>query len=168
MGAQLAKELSDCGQVAGYPKLEPGFWDCDEFCVLPGLLIFNAGDSAPDPAWSNLIKDKDRLVIGEVVEGLDVLEVLNALPTRLPSTGRDLSGLASLYGLKAGVGLGVIGIVGRVPGLQGLGSLGFNVGRGALGLGAAAFVGGDDPRIRARELDDRPLSKVRLARVKVL
>ena len=53
----------DVGQIAGYPKLPPGFWDCDDFCVLPGLLIFNAGDSAPDPAWSNFVHDKERLLV---------------------------------------------------------------------------------------------------------
>ena len=119
---------------------------------------------APDP---NL--DRERLVIGEVLEGgAEVIAALDALPTRKPSAQSELSGLASLYGLKAGVGLGVVGVIGRVPGLRGLGNVGFNMGRGALGLGAAALIGGEDPRIRARELNDRPLSKVRLARVKVL
>eukprot|EP00966_Prymnesium_polylepis_P173124 4004375-Prymnesium_polylepis.1 len=48
--SDMLAQLSSIGQVAGYPKLPPGYWDCEDFCVLPGLLIFNAGDSAPDPA----------------------------------------------------------------------------------------------------------------------
>ena len=57
------------GWVAGYPKLQPGFWDDDDFCILPGLLIFNAGDTAPDPAWSNLVRDKDRLLVASTESG---------------------------------------------------------------------------------------------------
>ena len=57
------------GWVAGYPKLQPGFWDDDDFCILPGLLIFNAGDTAPDPAWSNFMRDKDRLLIASTESG---------------------------------------------------------------------------------------------------
>jgi hypothetical protein len=55
--------------VAGYPKLQPGFWDGDDFCILPGMLIFNAGDTAPDPAWSNFVRDKDRLIIASTESG---------------------------------------------------------------------------------------------------
>ena len=117
---------------------------------------------------ANLELDRDRLVIGEVMEGQDVLAALNELPTRKPSQQSELSGLASLYGLKAGVGLGVIGVIGRVPGLKGVGGFGFSAGRAALGLTAAALVGGEDPRIKARELNDRPLSKVRIVRARVL
>lgn len=105
--------------------------------------------------------DSDLIVIGEVLDGFDVLEALNELPTRLPSQQRELSGLASLLALKAGVGLGVVGLAGR----GGLGDAGraFTAVRLSLGVGAAALVGGvDDPRIRSRMLDNRPLTKVRL------
>eukprot|EP00966_Prymnesium_polylepis_P230081 5323932-Prymnesium_polylepis.1 len=69
LDADLCSKLAGIGQVAGYPKLRPGFWDCESFCVLPGLLIFNAGDSAPDAAWSNLVVDKDRLLITSTESG---------------------------------------------------------------------------------------------------
>ena len=65
----LGSRLQSFGQVAGYPKLPPGFWDNEDFCVLPALLIFNAGDTAPDPAWSNFIHDKDRLMIASTESG---------------------------------------------------------------------------------------------------
>ena len=106
--------------------------------------------------------DADRIVVGEVVEGQGLLSDLAALPVRMPSAGSDLSGLASLYGLKAGVGLGVAGLIGRSPLGDMRGNIAFQVGRGLLGLGAAAFVGGDDPRVRSRELAYRPLMKVRI------
>lgn len=111
--------------------------------------------------------DQSRIVIGEVVDGLNVLNALNELPTRKPSEQRDALGLASFLGLKAGVGLGVIGAVGRTS-FGGTPGLAFAAARTALGLGAAAFVGGEDPRVRSRELDNRPLTKVRVLNAKVL
>ena len=65
----VAKLRSIPGSVAGYPKLPANFWDADDFCVLPALLIFNAGESAPDPAWSNLVHDKDRLIVASTESG---------------------------------------------------------------------------------------------------
>ena len=65
----LEAKLSSWGSVAGYPKMPAGFWDSDDFCILPGLLIFNAGDSAPDPAWSNFVHDKDRLLLASTESG---------------------------------------------------------------------------------------------------
>ena len=62
MDADLAAEVSKFGTVAGYTKLEPGFWDGDDFCLLPGLLIFE-GKTSPDSAWSNHLHDRDRLLI---------------------------------------------------------------------------------------------------------
>ena len=53
----------------------------------------------------------------------------------------------------------VVGAIGRadiatVPGVL--------VGRVVLGIGAAALVGGEDPRKRSAELAYRPLTKVRI------
>jgi len=50
------------GQVAGYPKLRTGFWDDEDFCVLPALLIFK-GATGADPAWLDLVHDKTRLMV---------------------------------------------------------------------------------------------------------
>ena len=56
------------GQVAGYPKLPPGFWDGPDFCVLVGLIIFK-GKAGADPAWLNLVQDKSRLVVATTETG---------------------------------------------------------------------------------------------------
>jgi hypothetical protein len=69
LDGELAAKLRAMGQVAGYPKLQPGIWDCDDFCILPGMLIFNAGDTAPDPAWSDFVFDKDRLTVTSTESG---------------------------------------------------------------------------------------------------
>ena len=42
--------------------------------------------------------DRDNLVVGQLLAGGDVLEALNALPTRQPSKLSELSGLAALWG----------------------------------------------------------------------
>ena len=68
MDAELAADIAKFGAVAGYPKLEPGFWDDDDFCLLPGLLIFE-GKSAADPAWLNLVHDRDRLLVATTESG---------------------------------------------------------------------------------------------------
>eukprot|EP00966_Prymnesium_polylepis_P308562 7130532-Prymnesium_polylepis.1 len=57
-----AGKLPDYGEVAGYPKLPPGFWDDEDFCVLVGLIVFK-GKSGADPAWLNLVSDKSRLTV---------------------------------------------------------------------------------------------------------
>lgn len=46
----IAEAIEKMGTVAGYPKVQPGFWDGSDFCVLPGLLIFE-GQTGADPAW---------------------------------------------------------------------------------------------------------------------
>ena len=61
-------ELAPFGEVAGYPKLPPGFWDGDDFCVLVGLLIFK-GKTGADPAWLNLVHDKARLTVATTETG---------------------------------------------------------------------------------------------------
>ena len=60
--------LPSFGEVAGYPKLPPGFWDGPDFCVLVGLLIFK-GKAGADPAWLNLVHDKSRLVVATTETG---------------------------------------------------------------------------------------------------
>jgi hypothetical protein len=60
--AQLADEIAKFGVVAGYPKLDPGFWDDGDFMLLPGMLIFD-GKLPPDEAWSNHLHDRDRLLV---------------------------------------------------------------------------------------------------------
>eukprot|EP00966_Prymnesium_polylepis_P320045 7376436-Prymnesium_polylepis.1 len=61
-------ELESFGEVAGYPKLPPGFWDGDDFCILVALLIFK-GKSGADPAWLNLVQDKTRLMVATTESG---------------------------------------------------------------------------------------------------
>ena len=109
------------------------------------------------------------MVVGEVLddEGRAILDELAKLPVRSPSPESALAGYASLIGLKAGVALGVAGLVGRTP-ISDVGGVGVNVGRVALGLGAASLVGGDDPRQRDRELAYRPLKRVRILSARVL
>jgi len=114
---------------------------------------------------SNAQLDGSRIVIGEVVDGMGVLTSLNTLAVNVPSTQRDLLGLAALYGLKAGVGLGVVGIVGRTGVANNAATISLRVGAGA---GAAALVGGDDPRVRSREVAYRPLKRVRILNAEVL
>ena len=63
-----AREIESFGEVAGYPKLPPGFWDDDDFCVLVGLLIFK-GKTGADPAWLNLVQDKTRLMVATTESG---------------------------------------------------------------------------------------------------
>ena len=66
---QIAKgELSPFGEVAGYPKLPPGFWDGPDFSVLVSLLIFK-GATGADPAWLNLVQDKSRLMVATTESG---------------------------------------------------------------------------------------------------
>ena len=60
--------FADIGSIVGFPKLEPGFWDSDDFCILPGLLIFD-GKTGADPAWLNLVHDRDRLVVATTESG---------------------------------------------------------------------------------------------------
>ena len=69
-------------------------------------------------------------------------------------------------GLKAGAALGVVGLVGRAP----LGSRGiaFEALRATVGAAAFAAVGGEDPRVKSRELADRPLTKVKIRSTTVL
>eukprot|EP00966_Prymnesium_polylepis_P104979 2431799-Prymnesium_polylepis.1 len=68
MDGALAAEIAKFGTIAGYPKLKAGFWDDDDFCVLPGLLIFE-GKTAADPAWLNLVHDRDRMMIATTESG---------------------------------------------------------------------------------------------------
>jgi hypothetical protein len=60
--------LESFGEVAGYPKLPPGFWDGEDFCILIGLLIFK-GKAGADPAWLNLVQDKTRLMVATTESG---------------------------------------------------------------------------------------------------
>lgn len=90
---------------------------------------------------------------------LSLIAELDALPTRQPSKESQYSGLASLLGLRLGLGIGVGGLIG--PGL-GLGT----VPAVALGLLAATAVG-SDPRA-APDLAYRPLVKVRLVSADVV
>lgn len=135
----------------------------------PGLCSMRRGGGAFEfllTPRANSELDKDFLVIGEVIEGQTVVDKINDLPTRLPSPQSDAAGLASLYGLKAGTALGVAGLVGRGPvGSQGAA---FEALRVTSALAAFSFVGGEDPRIRSRELANRPLTKVRLQSTKLL
>ena len=64
----LQGALPAFGEVAGYPKLPPGFWDGPDFCVLVGLLIFK-GATGADPAWLNLVQDKSRLMVATTESG---------------------------------------------------------------------------------------------------
>ena len=142
----------------------------------PGLVSMRRGGGDFEfvlTAGANPALDAERVVIGEVLEGRALLDELVALPVRRPSAERDNLGLASLYALKAGVGLTVVGAVGRTP-LADSSNYGPQVrygllgGRFGLGLLAAAFVGGDDPRVRSRELEYRPLTRVRIRSATVL
>ena len=54
--------LESFGEVAGYPKIPPGYWDGPDFCVLVGLLVFK-GKTGADPAWLNFVQDKSRLMV---------------------------------------------------------------------------------------------------------
>lgn len=111
--------------------------------------------------------DGENVVVGEVLDGAELLDELAGLAVRSPSPGTALAGYASLLGLKAGVALGVAGIVGRTPVADAEG-YGILAGRIGLGLGAATLVGGDDPRDKDRELAYRPLRRVRILSAKVL
>jgi hypothetical protein len=75
LSEELIAKVSGIGSVAGYPKLPANFWDDEDFCLLPALLIFNAGDSAPDPAWSNFVHDKDRLILASTESGYVTTEL---------------------------------------------------------------------------------------------
>ena len=110
---------------------------------------------APNPEL-----DAERVVVGEVVgeESFATLKALDELPVRPPSSGSfsEVSGVASLYGLRLGVGLTVGGVVGR----------GLRLGRlpqaTLVGLGfAAASAIGSDPRDQP-DLSYRPLTRVRI------
>ena len=105
--------------------------------------------------------DADRIVIGEVLgaESFELIRLLDALPTREPSAPSELSGFASLIGLRLGLGLSIGGIVDYVLGL------GAPVGI-ALGIWAAWAVG-SDPRAQP-DLAWRPLTKVRIVSAKML
>ena len=61
-------ELASFGEVAGYPKLPPGFWDGPDFCVLVALLIVK-GKTGADPAWLNFVHDKSRLTVATTESG---------------------------------------------------------------------------------------------------
>ena len=62
------------GDVAGYPKLRAGFWDDDDFMVLPGLLVFK-GAAGADPAWLDLVHDKTRLMVACTESGYVTTEL---------------------------------------------------------------------------------------------
>ena len=63
--------LRDIGFVAGYPKLPASFWDTENYCILPSLLIFE-GKTAPDPAWLNYVKDKTKMMLATTESGFIV------------------------------------------------------------------------------------------------
>lgn len=108
---------------------------------------------APNPSL-----DRERLVVGEVLDGLDVLATLNELPTRGASKASEASGIASAFALRLELGAAI----GLVLGLSGLGApLGVT-----LGCLAAAAVGGD-PRALP-DLAYRPLTRVELKSAAVL
>ena len=44
------RELPSYGEITGYPKLPLGFWDDEDFFVMPILIIFK-GLTGADPAW---------------------------------------------------------------------------------------------------------------------
>ena len=134
----------------------------------PGLVSMKRGGKSFEfliTTAANRALDAENVVIGEVEEGQPLIDELISIPVRRPSAQSDLSGYASFLAIKAGVGLTGAGVVGRIP-------LGDErvvlAGRLGLGLLAAAFVGGDDPRIRSRELAYRPLTKVRILSSKVV
>ena len=87
--------------------------------------------------------DRDNLVVGQLLAGGDVLEALNALPTRQPSKLSELSGLAALWGLRLGVAA-----------------------TGTVAAAGMTLVGGE-PSAQP-DLDYRPYTKVRLVQPLVL
>ena len=105
--------------------------------------------------------DRDNLVVGQLLAGGDVLEALNALPTRQPSKLSELSGLAALWGLRLGVAAGVGGGVAFRLGAPGLG-----LGAGTIAAAGMSLVGGE-PSAQP-DLDYKPYTKVRLLRPTVL
>jgi len=68
LDTQLVAAINKMGTVAGYPKIEAGFWDGPDFFFLPGLLIFE-GVTGADPAWLNKVHDKTRMVVAATESG---------------------------------------------------------------------------------------------------
>jgi hypothetical protein len=88
--------------------------------------------------------------------GLALIARLNALPARQPSALNEIGGVASLYGLRLGLGFGLAGLVGQGLSLSRRDA----VAVAALGTAGASFVG-KDPRDQP-DLSYRPLTKVRI------
>jgi peptidyl-prolyl cis-trans isomerase B (cyclophilin B) len=132
-----------------------------------GLLSMRKGGGAfefgltPAP---NLMLDENRLVVGEAIgeESMWLIAELNEVPTRQPSALSELGGVASLYGLRLGLGLGFAGLIGQGLQLSRRDALLVT----ALGTASAAFVG-SDPRDGV-DLSYRPLKKVRIVRAQLL
>ena len=132
-----------------------------------GLLSMRKGGGAFEFGLSpapNLMLDEDRLVVGEAIgeESMRLIAELNDLPTRQPSALSELGGVASLYGLRLGLGLGFAGLVGQGLQLSRRDALLLT----ALGTASAAFVG-SDPRDGV-DLSFRPLKKVRIVSAQLL
>ena len=109
--------------------------------------------------------DATRIVIGtaNLDDGsLELISELNDLPARKPSAASEMGGVASLYGLRLGLGFGLAGLVGQGLQLTRRDALAVT----ALGTGAASFIG-SDPREQP-DLSYRPLVKVRIVSSKVL
>ena len=129
----------------------------------PGLLSMRKGGGAFEfvltPA-ANPALDATNIVIGEalgdVEGGLGLIAALNELPTRQPSKISELGGVASLYGLRLGLGFGAAGLLGQGLKLTRRDALAVT----ALGTAGATFIG-SDPRDQP-DLSYRPLTKVRI------
>ena len=132
-----------------------------------GLLSMRKGGGAfefgltPAP---NLMLDENRLVVGEAIgeESMWLIAELNEVPTRQPSALSELGGVASLYGLRLGLGLGFAGLIGQGLQLSRRDALLVT----ALGTASAAFVG-SDPRDGV-DLSYRPLKKGWIVRAQLL
>lgn len=133
----------------------------------PGLLSMRKGGGAFEfvltPA-ANPKLDVTQLVIGEVDgdEGLRLVAALNELPARQPSQLSQLGGVASLYGLRLGLGFGLAGLLGQGLELSRREALAV----AAVGSAGAAFIG-SDPRDQP-DLSYRPLTRVKIVSATVL
>lgn len=117
---------------------------------------------APNPTL-----DATRIVIGAVLGDIDgasmrLVAAINDLPARQPSAVSELGGVASLYGLRVGLGLGFAGLIGQSLALSRRDVLAVTV----LGTAGAQFIG-SDPRDQP-DLSYRPLTKVRIVDAKLL
>ena len=135
-----------------------------------GLISLRRGGGAFEFALTpaaNPELDATRIVIGEILDdddgaSLSLIAELNDLPTRQPSAVSELGGVASLYGLRLGLGFGFAGLIGQSLELSRRDALLAT----ALGTAGAQFIG-SDPRDQP-DLSYRPLVKVRVVSAELL